>query len=106
MKMNTVILTGLVLLFALLIFGCTQSQPKVVTPNYDFLNVGAHNAPEDCWISFEGKVYDITPLTSVLPEGATSKLIDLCGSNATNTFSQAGSTKVPDSEYLIGNLIE
>ncbi|MFA6064254.1 MAG: cytochrome b5 domain-containing protein [archaeon] len=106
MKIGKGIAVGLVFLFVLLLFGCTQSQPKVVTPTYNFINVGSHNAPEDCWVSFNGSVYDITPMTLAIPQGATSTLVDLCGTNATETFAQASSVKVPAEEYLIGKLVE
>jgi cytochrome b involved in lipid metabolism len=33
-------------------------RPKFFTPN----EVGVHNTAKDIWVSFLGKVYDLTPL--------------------------------------------
>lgn len=35
-----------------------MARPRYFTP----AEVSAHNAPSDCWVSFLGKVYDLTPL--------------------------------------------
>jgi cytochrome b involved in lipid metabolism len=29
--------------------------------------VAQHNTPHDCWVSFNGGVYDLTPLLKVIP---------------------------------------
>lgn len=33
-------------------------RPRYFTPS----QVAAHNVPSDCWVSYLGKVYDLTPL--------------------------------------------
>lgn len=38
--------------------GAVMSRPKFFTPK----EVAAHNAPTDCWVSYLGKVYDLTSL--------------------------------------------
>lgn len=35
-----------------------MSRPRYFTPS----EVAAHNTPEDCWVSYLGRVYDLTPL--------------------------------------------
>lgn len=35
-----------------------MSRPRYFTPG----EVAAHNTPEDCWVSYLGRVYDLTPL--------------------------------------------
>jgi len=35
-----------------------MSRPKYYTPS----EVAVHNVPTDCWVSYLGKVYDLTPL--------------------------------------------
>ena len=35
-----------------------SERPRYFTPN----EVSLHNTPEDCWVSFLGKVYNLTPL--------------------------------------------
>ena len=35
-----------------------MSRPKYYTP----VEVYAHNTPTDCWVSYLGKVYDLTKL--------------------------------------------
>ena len=35
-----------------------MSRPRYYTPK----EVAAHNAPGDCWVSYLGKVYDLTSL--------------------------------------------
>lgn len=37
-----------------------RSEEKYFTP----AEVELHNAPEDCWLSWLGNVYDLSPLTS------------------------------------------
>jgi len=38
----------------------SASQRKL--PYYSREEVAEHNVPNDCWVSFFGKVYDLTPL--------------------------------------------
>ena len=38
--------------------GAKMSRPRYYTPK----EVAAHNAPGDCWVSYLGKVYDLTSL--------------------------------------------
>lgn len=35
-----------------------EERPKYFTPN----EVALHNTSEDCWVSFLGKVFDLSPL--------------------------------------------
>ena len=37
-----------------------MSRTRYFTPS----EVAVHNAPEDCWLSYLGHVYDLTPLCS------------------------------------------
>jgi len=104
--MRSVGFIGLIFLTVFLLFGCTQTQAPPVVVTYTAMNVGSHNVPEDCWVAFNDGTYDITPLTINLPEGVTSKLSDLCGSDATTTFAQAGSAQKPASQYYIGKYFD
>ncbi|MEK6898579.1 MAG: cytochrome b5-like heme/steroid binding domain-containing protein [Nanoarchaeota archaeon] len=58
--------------------------------------LGEHNSRDDCWVSFEGKVYDIT---SYLPRhpGGVNRILNYCGTSSgfENAFTgQHGQSKV------------
>jgi len=65
-------------------FGVFASEPLSTEPRIIMLDVYEHNTPEDCWVVFDGKVYD---LSEYLPNH--DKFMDIrdwCGMDMTADF--------------------
>ncbi|MGV8141177.1 MAG: cytochrome b5 domain-containing protein, partial [Candidatus Woesearchaeota archaeon] len=61
-----------------------------------------HNSEDDCWISYDGNVFDVTDYVPMHPGGA-SKIVPLCGTSDKfeNAFSmQHGTSKVSTLEKM------
>lgn len=52
---------------------------------YTMSEVAAHNAPEDCWLVIDGKIYDATPAIKA-HVGGEEAIIRNCGKDATIGF--------------------
>ncbi|MBS3083493.1 cytochrome b5 domain-containing protein [Candidatus Pacearchaeota archaeon] len=58
--------------------------------------ISSHNTGNDCWVGYDGKVYDVTSFLSVHP-GSAEAIIPHCGTSSefTNAFvRQHGTSKV------------
>ncbi len=51
-----------------------EDEKKMITPE----EFAKHNSKEDCWVHFQGKVYDVTAWLSKHPGGA-DKIAQFCG---------------------------
>ena len=58
-----------------------MTRPKYFTPN----EVAIHNTIDDLWVSFLGKVYNLTPLC----ERYKGKILALLSQNHGNSYSQS-----------------
>ena len=90
----------------------TQSQQPPAAPAEDKAitsqELSAHSTEKDCWITYQGKVYDITRFIPLHP-GGSSKLIPYCGNSGFEAaaLAQHGASKVAEfmlKPALIGTL--
>jgi len=65
------------------------SQPTSTPESVSLDEVAKHNSAQDCWIVIENRVLDVTAFVNIHPGGA-DKIIDYCGSDATQAFNQVG----------------
>lgn len=65
------------------------AQPDAVVPEAikpdPFAELPNHNSQADCWISYDGHIYDITSYFGSHP-GGDALLIKYCGADATEAF--------------------
>ncbi len=63
-------------------------EPHVATStkSYTLAQVAAHNKESDCWLTIEGKVYDVTAFIPSHPGGKA--IIGGCGKDATVLFNE------------------
>ncbi|KAJ8918875.1 hypothetical protein NQ315_011167 [Exocentrus adspersus] len=67
-------------------------------PYYAPFEVVVHNAPDDCWVSFLGKVFNITPLLKKYEgDKCTQPLITFAGKDISHWFDE----KTGDIQYYI-----
>ncbi len=53
------ILFLVLIIFTLLLFGCAKAEEQTgSSKEITEMELSTHNNPEDCWIVYEGKVYD------------------------------------------------
>ncbi len=77
----------------------SESNPEDLNPTSDKITLQVleqHSSSEDCWVAYDGKVYDVT---SFLPKhpGSAAAIIPHCGTyeSFTNAFEgQHGKSKV------------
>ena len=53
------------------LLSCSKHHPASLTTSSNStacLQVSQHNAPQDCWVTILGEVFDITPLVKVLEQ--------------------------------------
>lgn len=69
--------------------------------------VKAHGTPADCWAVINGNVYNLTAWENEHPGGA-QRIIDLCGTDATQAFNKQHSGQSEPAqelaEFKIGTL--
>ena len=53
-----------------------------------FIQVAAHSAPDDCWVSFHGDIYDITKLISENEGPLVQPLLKHAGSDISHWFDE------------------
>lgn len=68
--------------------GAEEASPEPVRPRYFTpTEVGAHNNPDDVWVSFLGGVYDLTPLSANGENGVLLQpLLDVAGTDISHWF--------------------
>lgn len=79
------------------VWGSGRAQPGAVAteesaPAYTLAQVATHNSREDCWAAVDGKVYDLTSWIGQHP-GGPQRILNLCGTDATQAFTTQHSTK-------------
>lgn len=52
-------------------------------------DIAAHHTSSDCWVSIDGKVYDVSPYLNQHPGGA-EVIINECGKDASTVFHSMG----------------
>jgi cytochrome b involved in lipid metabolism len=75
---------------------------------YDMAEISKHATAADCWMSIEGKVYNVTSFVNSHPGG--EKILKGCGTDATMLFNKIrshakGSVQALKSKFEIGTLI-
>jgi len=93
------------------------SQPVINDQNQNIISAGItssevskHNLINDCWLTVNSKVYNVTDFINLHP-GGSDKIAPLCGKDATQAFeTRGGNGPHPDkaksvlNNYYIGNL--
>lgn len=110
------------ILLIVLLAGCTQNLNDATDTNSEISNdsiiseypdelysnntIASHNSEGDCWVIFEGNVYDLTDYLNAHPGGA-QVIIDVCGADATNAFNSLPHSTAAENNlenYYIGDL--
>lgn len=65
--------------------GNPTAVPTSVPERNLFTELKNHNVKSDCWMSYRGNVYDITPVFGTHP-GGDAIMLKYCGSDATIGF--------------------
>lgn len=87
----------------------STSNSEVAVESYSTSDITAHNNQSDCWMSIEGKVYNVTDFISRHPGG--SRILQGCGKDASDLFSGAGGhihsqiARALLADYQIGELV-
>jgi cytochrome b involved in lipid metabolism len=89
-----------------------QAQMEKTTTSYTLDQVAQHKTKDDCWMSIEGKVYDVTPVTSSGKHPGGPSILQGCGTDATKLFMNRPNDKGPHPEevkaglqnFLLGDL--
>lgn len=84
----------------------TQADSAAVTSQiYTLSQVSAHSVGSDCWMTIDGKVYNVT---EYVPAHPNTQIVDGCGKDATQMFNNVpkhmGRATNILSGYLIGTL--
>ena len=90
----------------------TTEVEKSATTSYTLDEVALHKTKEDCWMSIEGKVYDVTPVTTSGVHPGGPSILQGCGTDATKLFLDRPNDKGPHPEevkaglekFLLGDL--
>lgn len=77
-----------------------QMSAENSASSYAMSEVAAHASADDCWATINGKVYNLTSWVSQHP-GGSDKIIAICGTDATETFSaQHGGKEKPENQLM------
>ena len=79
------------------------------TKSYSKSDVADHNKDGDCWVIFEGKVYNVSEYMGKHPGGADILIENSSGKDATEAYMEADHTKRAREmvlKYYIGDLVE
>ena len=83
----------------------TQQSP-IDSPTHSSYTPGfvqLHNRPDNCWISINGYVYDVTPGEDGYQYPGPGSIVDLCGQNASNHF-ESNNIDDPPQQYIVGSV--
>jgi cytochrome b involved in lipid metabolism len=75
-------------------------------PEYTLEEIAQHNVREDCWMVFDGEVFDFTSAFGGHP-GGVDTLLSGCGKEATNLFESTHLQRTIEEghdDYLVGTL--
>lgn len=73
---------------------------------YTLSEVALHNSSKDCWLTIDGKVYDVTKFLEEHP-GGDEVLLSATGKDATDDFEDVGhsnSAREMMADYLVGDI--
>ena len=93
------ILTGLLVILGV-------GTQTVYAASYTPAQVAAHNTQSDCWVSIDGKVYNLSTFISQ-HSGGQSAIIGVCGKDGTSAFNSGphtGTTINALATFLLGDL--
>lgn len=82
----------------------------MMSKSYSLSDISTHSTAKDCWLTIEGKVYDVTKFIPTHPGGEA--ILQGCGKDATSMFNSrpndgtSHSSKARDllKNFLIGDL--
>ncbi|MFA6096209.1 MAG: cytochrome b5 domain-containing protein [Candidatus Paceibacterota bacterium] len=103
MALGILTLGSLLLVYPMLDIG---SARRINAQTIDPANMAKHNAPGDCWLAINNKVYNVTNFLS-RHSGGASAITPYCGKDATAAFSgkpHPGSDLAALSAYYIGDI--
>lgn len=84
-----------------------QATESATAATYTVDMLAQHNTVDSCWAAIDGSMYDLTEWVSQHP-GGPERIISLCGTDATDAFSNqhAGQPNPAEhlSQYLLGPL--
>lgn len=81
-----------------------SSSPSAKMKGYTLADISAHKTKEDCWMAIEGKVYDVTPVTSSGKHPGGEVIMTGCGTDATKLFNARPGKGTPHSAMTKSNL--
>ncbi len=90
-----------------------ETTPSPVATMYSIADVEKHSTKEDCWLAIEGKVYDVTKVTTSGKHPGGEAILEGCGKDATvlfNTRPMGSGTSHSDkarsslANFIIGDL--
>jgi cytochrome b involved in lipid metabolism len=89
----------------LLVLGGAFYFYQVNNKSYTLAEVQAHATKDDCWLAIEGKVYNVTPMTSSGKHPGGEAILQGCGKDATALFNtRPMGSGTPHSDKARGNL--
>ncbi len=78
--------------------------PQAVVPTLTNEEIAKHHVQEDCWLTIQGNVYDVSGYIFQHPGGA-GEIIPFCGSDATNAFATKGKNPSTPHSQIAVNLL-
>lgn len=74
--------------FAETVFAGDQPKTYALKTYYTPADVAAHNSSHDCWVSYFGNVYDLTPLLAQYSGPLAQPIIDAAGTDISHWFDE------------------
>ncbi len=81
------------------------ASPSAKMKGYTLTDIATHKTKEDCWMAIEGKVYDVTPVTSSGKHPGGEVIMTGCGTDATKLFNARPGKGTPHSAMTKSNLV-
>lgn len=81
-----------------------SSSPSAKMKGYTLADISTHKTKEDCWMAIEGKVYDVTPVTSSGKHPGGEVIMTGCGTDASKLFNSRPGKGTPHSAMARTNL--
>lgn len=93
---------GSIALITASVVGLTITDAHAAT--YTAAEVAQHNSASDCWLTINGKVYDLTSYAPTHPGGAAA-ITSSCGEDVTASFPHSANALNALAPYLLGDLV-